>query len=95
MLTYFGFTYLEEPKSTKGAQPVKMAAAVGNAPTYQVLQTRANLSQLSSEKNIGMAGIELAISWSQTRRLNRWATSRKKWSLLKVLPLVLSVINRL
>ena len=27
----------------------KMAAAVGNAPTYQVLQTRANLSQLSSE----------------------------------------------
>jgi len=27
----------------------KMAAAVGNAPTYQVLQTCANLSQLSSE----------------------------------------------
>jgi len=56
MLTYFGFTYLKEPKSTKGAQPDKMAAAVGNAPTYQVLQTRANLSQLSSE--IGQRGLE-------------------------------------
>ena len=58
-LTYFGFTYLKEPKSTKGAQPDKMAAAVGNAPTYQVLQTRANLSQLSSE-SIGMTGFEPA-----------------------------------
>ncbi len=29
---------------------IKMAAAVGNAPTYQVLQTCANLSQLSSEQ---------------------------------------------
>jgi hypothetical protein len=76
MLTYFGFTYLKEPKSTKGAQPVKMAAAIGNAPTYQVLQTCANLSQLNSEKNIGMAGFELAISSSQNWRLNRWATSR-------------------
>ena len=56
MLTYFGFTYLKEPKSTKGAQPDKVAAAVGNAPTYQVLQTRANLSQLSSE--IGQRGLE-------------------------------------
>jgi hypothetical protein len=46
-----------EPALT-GSQPVmltvtlratfKVAAAVGNAPTYQVLQTRANLSQLSS-----------------------------------------------
>lgn len=59
MLTYFGFTYLKEPKSTKGAQPDKMAAAVGNAPTYQVLQTCANLSQLSSE-SIGMTGFEPA-----------------------------------
>ncbi len=35
---------------------LKVAAAVGNAPTYQVLQTRANLSQLSSE--IGQRGLE-------------------------------------
>jgi hypothetical protein len=84
--TISGFTIKLYPHLLLPRVTFKTAAAVGNAPTYQVLQTRANLSQLNSE-SIGMAGLELAISCSQSRRLNRWATSRKNGPPARYCPL--------
>ena len=55
----------------------KMAAAVGNAPTYQVLQTCANLSQLSSE-NIGHLGSAPSVSSSQNWRITIFLVPVKK-----------------